>query len=169
MLRRALGADSPWLGLLLMFCFLGLAKVAEPLFMLRLPATLRAVRRWESDGAIYRALAVPAFGRLLRRTPLRHLNPAVYLAAGQPDLARVCRLAESAEAAHLWAAALLLPYIGFAWLSGQVREAAIFLLVQLLFNVYPILHLRTARARLDRLLRRRATYVPPPTADDGGG
>jgi hypothetical protein len=155
MLQRVIGSASPWLGLLMMFYFLALAKVAEPLFRLRLPAAMRAVRPWERRGAVYRRLAVSNFGRLLRKTPLRYLNPAVYLTRGQPDLLRVYRQAESAEASHFWAATLFTPYIGYVWLSGQTREAVIFLLIQLLFNVYPILHLRIVRGRLDRPLQRR--------------
>jgi hypothetical protein len=154
MLRRALGTASPWLGLLLMFYFLGFAKVAEPLFVLRLPGALRRIRPWERVGTLYRVLGVPIFGGLLRQTPLRYLNTALYLTKGPRDLPRIYRLAESAEAAHLWAAVLFTPYIGYVWLSGRAREAAILLLVQLFFNVYPILHLRIVRARLDRPLQR---------------
>lgn len=161
MLRRALGADSPWLGLMLMFCFLGLAKVAEPLFMLRLPGVLRAVRPWEKEGVVYRSLGVSIFGELLRRTPLRRLNPAVYLARRQSDLVTVHRLTESAEAAHFWAAVLFTPYIGFVWLSGHANETVIFLLVQLSFNIYPILHLRVVRWRLDRSLQHRRARRHP--------
>ena len=146
-----------------MFCFLGLAKVAEPLFTLRLPGVLRAIRPWEKEGVVYRGLGISIFGGLLRRTPLRHLNSAVYLAKQRSDLVTVYRLTESAEAAHFWAAVLFTPYIGFVWLSGHVKEAVILLLVQLLFNVYPILHLRVVRLRLDRFLRsRRARRVAPP-------
>jgi hypothetical protein len=154
MLERVIGASSPWLGLLLMFYFLGLAKVAEPLYKLRLPGFLRALRPWERDGAVYRRLGVMAFGKLLRETPLRILNRAVYLTHGPRDLTRVFRLTESAEAAHFWAAVLFTPYIGYVWSRGHARVAAVFLLVQLSFNVYPILHLRIVRGRLDRFSRR---------------
>jgi hypothetical protein len=155
MLQRALGDRSPWLGFVGMFYFLGLAKMAEPLFLLRMPAALRAVRPWEHDG-IYRWLLVPEFGRLLRRMPLRLLNPAVYVAQGTPDLAKCYRQVEAAEAAHFWAALLFTPYIGYVWLRGYFREAMIFLLVQIFFNIYPVLHLRIVRGRLDRLLRNQA-------------
>jgi hypothetical protein len=155
LLQRVLGASSPWLGLLGMFYLLGLSKVAEPLFLLRMPRALRAIRRSETDGALYRRLLVPHFGKLLRDTPLRYLNLAVYLTRKQPDPARLYRLAEAAEAAHFWAAALFTPYIGYVWWAGHRWEAALFLLLQLLFNVYPILHLRLVRGRLNRLLQRR--------------
>jgi len=62
MLQSAIGTASPWLGLLLMFYFMGLAKVAEPLFMLRIPKALKAVRAWETSGPAYGRLAVHRFG-----------------------------------------------------------------------------------------------------------
>lgn len=155
LLQRVLGASSPWLGLLAMFYVLGLSKVAEPLFLLRMPSVLRAIRRAETHGTVYRRLLVPSFGKLLRGTPLRYLNTAVYLAPRRPDLIRLSRQAEAAEAAHFWAALFFTPYIGYVWLAGQRWEAALFLLLQILVNVYPILHLRLVRGRLDRLLQRR--------------
>ena len=161
MLRRVLGVATPWLALLAMFYFLALSKVAEPLFVLRLPASLRPLRPWERRAHAYRRLAVPAFGSLLRRTPLRFLNTAVYLDTQAPQ--RVCRLVEAAEAAHFWATALLLPFTVFSWLDGK-RLAAVGLLFSLVVvNVYPVLHLRLARARLDRVMRRRpSTHTAPP-------
>lgn len=164
LLQRVLGASSPWLGLLVMFYLLGLSKVAEPLFLLRMPRVLRAVRRSETDGTIYRRLLVPSYGKLLRGTPLRYLNTAVYLAPRRPDLTRLSRQAEAAEAAHFWAALIFTPYIGYVWLAGQRWEAALFLLLQILVNIYPILHLRVVRGRLDRLRQRRPLQhgtIPP--------
>lgn len=155
MLERVLGASSPWLGLLAMFYLLGLSKVAEPLFLLRMPRVLRAIRRSETHGTLYRRLLVPGFGKLLRSTPLRYLNLAVYLTPERPDLPKLSRQAEAAEAAHFWTALLFTPYIGYVWSTGHRQEAALFLVLQTLFNVYPILHLRLVRGRLDRLLQRR--------------
>ncbi|MEO8103092.1 MAG: hypothetical protein ABI790_11215 [Betaproteobacteria bacterium] len=155
MLQRVIGGSSPWLGLLAMFYFLGLTKVAEPLFLLRMPAVLRRIRSWEMKGTLNRRLLVPSFGNFLRESPLRYLNAAVYLSQAQSDVLRVYRQAEAAEAAHFWAASLFTPYIGYVWLSGQPREAMIFLVIQVFFNFYPILHLRLVRGRIDRLIRRR--------------
>lgn len=152
MLARVIGLTSPWLALLLMFYFLGLARVAEPLFMLRMPATLRNVRPWEQSGSNYRQLAVQQFGKLHRGTPLRYLNGNVYLTSAAQDVRSLHRRTASAEATHFWASVLFTPYIGYLFLAGQASVAALFLVVQLLFNVYPILHLRSVRARLDELL-----------------
>jgi 1,4-dihydroxy-2-naphthoate octaprenyltransferase len=154
LLRRVIGITSPWLVLLLMFYFLGLAKVAEPLFKLRMPRGLRPLRPWELEGAVYRRCRVLEFGRMLRRTPLRYLNAAVYIDGQRRDSLQVRLRTESAEATHFWAAVLLLPYIALAGLSGRWKVVAWFSLAQLLVNVYPILHLRYVRGRLDRALRR---------------
>jgi glycosyl-4,4'-diaponeurosporenoate acyltransferase len=155
MLQNAIGPASPWLGLLFMFYFMGLARIAQPLFMLRMPRTLRAVRAWEMSGPTYGRLAVYGFGKVLRNTPLRHLNSSVYLASRQRDLGALYRHVESAEAIHFWALVLFTPYIAFIWLQRQRVVATLFVLIQLLFNVYPILHLRTLRGRLDELFARR--------------
>jgi hypothetical protein len=66
---------SPWFVLMAMLCFLGFVAFARPLFLLRLPRWLRKVHLWETRGKLYRVLGVQAFGGLLRRTPLRLLNP----------------------------------------------------------------------------------------------
>lgn len=153
LLRRVIG-DSPWLALLLMFYFLAVAKVAEPLIVLRMPKSLQRLRRWELEGEALRRLRVPSFGRLLRQTPLRYFNARVYLDRGRQDSLRVRAQAESAEASHFWAAVLFTPCIALAAATGAWGVAAWFTLAQLLVNVYPILHLRHVRGRLDRLIRR---------------
>jgi hypothetical protein len=155
LLQRVVGASSPWLGLLAMFNFLGLIKVAEPLFLLKMPASLRAIRAWETEGTLYRRLRVPVFGSLLRETPLRLLNTAVYLTHARNKVGEVYQRAEAAEAAHFWAAVLFTPYIAFVGLTGHLRIAGIFLVIQVLFNIYPILHLRIVRARLLRTQGKR--------------
>lgn len=144
---------SPWVGLMLMFDFLGLVFVARPLFVLRMPRFLRDVRAWESKGAIYKALRVPAFGVLLRRTPLRYLNPMVYLSR-HPDPSFVLAQLESAEAAHLWASVVITPHIVFAFVQGWWSAVAWLMVFQIGFNLYPILHLRWARNRLSRIYER---------------
>lgn len=146
---------SPWFVLIAMVCFLGLAFVAQPVVMLSMPGPLRGIRRWEAEGRWYRALRVPEYGRLLRRTPLRLFNRDVYLSDGRQDTGRVLEELEAAEASHFWGAMLVLPYM--AYLAGQGAWAALlgFSLAQMFINVYPIMHLRLARHRLDRLAARR--------------
>jgi hypothetical protein len=154
LLSRVIGITSPWLALLLMFYFLGIAKVAEPLFMLRMPRVLYPLRRWEQEGDVLRRLRVFGFGRLLRRTPLRHLNSGVYLDQQRRDPLKVRLQAESAEATHFWAAVLVTPYVALAAVTGKWSIVTWFSLAQVVVNVYPILHLRHIRGRLDRTIRR---------------
>jgi hypothetical protein len=153
LLSRVIGITSPWLVLLLMFYFLAIAKVAEPLFRLKVPGVLRPLRPWERRRDVYRRLGVLSFGRLLRLSPLSALNSAVYLDRGDKDPARVRLWIESSEASHFWAAVLFTPYVVFAALRGMWSVVAWFSLAQLLLNVYPILHLRYVRGRLDRAFR----------------
>ena len=155
MLAQVIGFTSPWLALLVMFDFMGLAKIAEPIFMFRLPGTLSKIQAWEQAGNIYRRLGVHRFGEFLRNSPHRYLNAGTYLSPGAPDLRGLHRRAASAEATHFYAAVLFTPYIGYLGLSGQSSMGAFFLVVQVLFNVYPILNLRVLRSRLEEVLRRR--------------
>jgi hypothetical protein len=158
MLAEVIGIASPWLALLLMFYFTGLAKIAEPLFVLRMPTSLGKVRRWEHAGVFYRKLGVFMFGRLLRNTPLRFLNTSVYLSSEAKDLRNLYRQGASAEAIHFWAALLFMPYIGYLLVSGRAYLATCFMAVQVIFNLYPILHLRMLRGRLDSILQRQLTH-----------
>jgi hypothetical protein len=154
--RRAVpgGSTSAWFVFVAMICFLGLAFVARPVVPLRVPGPLRTVRSWETEGRIYRALGVPAFGTLLRQTPLRLLNTQVYLTDCGRDGAALTALLEAAEASHLWAGILVVPYLAYACIQGAWETVFWFSVAQVLVNAYPIAHLRLARHRVDRLVRR---------------
>lgn len=154
LLASVVGGTSPWLALLVMFYFLAVAKLAEPLVVLRMPRALERLRPWELDGGFLRRIGVLGFGRVLRGTPLRHLNARVYFGEAGAEPRRVRAQAASAEASHFWAAVLLTPYIAVVAAAGRWRVAAWLCLAQALVNVYPILHLRHVRGRLDRALAR---------------
>jgi hypothetical protein len=155
LLRRAVGFTSPWFALTTMFCFLGWVAFARPLFLLRLPRWLRTVRAWEMRSRLYRVLGVSAFGELLRRTPLRYLQPLVYLKRYPGDPARVQIQIEGAEAAHFWAAALVIPYMVFACVQNRWGVVFWFMVVQIVGNVYQIFHLRWVRGRLTRVIDKK--------------
>jgi hypothetical protein len=144
--------DSPWFVGAAMICFLGLAFVAQPLVMIRMPRLLRTIRAWEARGAAYRALGVPAYGRLLRRTPLRLFNRDVYLHDGLRNTRTVAAELEAAEASHVWAALLVAPYMVYIALMERWGALLGLSLAQALVNVYPVMHLRLSRHRLDRLV-----------------
>jgi hypothetical protein len=142
---------SPWFVVAAMICVLGLAFVARPILPLRLPRALAAVRTWEC--ASYRRLGAAAFGNLLRDTRLRHLNTFVYRRAADNDFARLEAELEAAESAHLLSTALVVPFmLRLAvrrewWSLLGVAAAAV------LVNIYPVMHLRLARRRVQRLSR----------------
>jgi len=151
LLRRVgrIDVSSPCFTLLMMFYFLGVIGAARPLFLLRLPSWLRRLRPWEKRGRLYQRWGVPVFGLLLRRTPLRYLQPLVYLQKPSKDYAALFAQIEGAEAAHLCAAVLLVPYTVYACIQGRWGVLLCFLVLQIIGNLYPIWHLRWVRCRLE--------------------
>jgi hypothetical protein len=154
MFGRVVGFASPWMALPLTSCVLGLARVAEPAFRFKVPGPIHTLRPWELRGSGYRGLGVTRFGAVLRNTPLRRLNPAVYVSARHSELRDVIRQVESAEASHFWAGVLLVPYLVLCvWQRQWLILTALFV-IELLLNVYPIMHLRSVRGRLARVAQR---------------
>lgn len=94
------------------------------------------------------------------------MNSSVYLVSGQRDLRSLYKYAASSEAIHFWVALLFTPYIAFVWVQGQYGVSALFLLIQVLFNVYPMLHLRLLRGRLDALFAKRIARRGGTVAND---
>ena len=149
-------ATSPWFVVAAMICFLGLMSVAKGVVRIRMPRALRGIRDWEARGRAYRALGVAAFGALLRRTPLRLLNRDVYLARRTRHSGELSAQLEAAEASHFWAAFLVVPYMVRLVLAGTWGALFWVTVAQVLANLYPIMHLRMARHRLERLSARAA-------------
>jgi hypothetical protein len=85
-LGRVVGMASPWFALIASFCVLGVFDVTRPFATIRVPRAIRSLRPWETRKEAYQAIGVPAFGVVLRRTPLRLLNRRVYLRAASHDL-----------------------------------------------------------------------------------
>jgi hypothetical protein len=153
MMQQLVGLSSPWMVVMAFFCFLGLAKVADPIYALKVPHGLHALRPWEVRGDVYRRLGVPGFGALLRNTPLRILNTTVYVSHGRRDLQLIRRQVESAEASHFWAAILVVPYLASCVWMRKWSVLAGLIALQVVMSAYPIMHLRSVRARLDRSRR----------------
>jgi hypothetical protein len=167
--RGFVGVTSPWFALLVMLCFLGVAAFSRRLFFLRLPRPLRKLGSWELTAESYRLLGVPTFGKLLRRTPLRYLNPVVYLTHHRGDYSTVGADLEAAEAAHFWAALLVAPYMVYASIQHRWSVLGWFVVIQVLGNLYPILHLRSVRGRLQRYLDRGKSRHARQSFTDGPG
>ena len=155
LVRRAVSfsLESPWFVVTAMVCVLGLAFLARPLVPFRMPRGARRVRGWEAR-VLYRRLGVPAFGSLLRNTPLRFLNTDVYLAAGARSPRELAVRLEEAEASHFWAALLVAPYMIRLLLQGACAALFWIAVAQVLLNLYPIMHLRLTRYRLERVASR---------------
>ncbi len=153
-LGQAVGLESPWFGVVASFSLLGLMDLTMPMIRFRLPSSLRALRAWEIRGDAYRRLGVQAFGMFLRRTPARLLNRRVYLELQGRDLALVHAYIEDAEAAHFWGCLATVPYLAFTWFRGWSSAVVAVALFDVFVNIYPILHLRSVRGRIERALRR---------------
>jgi hypothetical protein len=156
---RTVGVDSLWFGLVTSFSVLGLMDLAIPFIRIRLPVSLRSVRPWEQRAGAYRTLGVQAFGAFIRGTPVRWLNRKVYLGAHPKNFELVQIQLENAEAAHFWGGIATMPYLAFAGLRGWWVNLAAVLLFNLVVNVYPILHLRMVRGRLERALTKEPAAV----------
>jgi hypothetical protein len=166
---RSVGVDSPWFGLVTSFSVLGLMDLAMPIIRICLPTSLRRVRPWEQRAGAYRTLGVPAFGAFIRGTPVRWLNRKVYLGAHPKNFELVRIQLENAEAAHFWGGIATLPYLALAWIRGWWGNVAAVVLFNLVVNVYPILHLRSVRVRLERASRRVRSSFLPRRSDDSPG
>jgi hypothetical protein len=148
---HAAGPDSPWFAITAGFTLLGLLDLTR--YFVRLRPPLGKVRGWEQRSAWYRVLGVRAFGRLLRRPPLRFLNHHVYRVASYDSKSLLQEL-EGAEAAHTIALLLVSVYQALAAVEGWWWAAAGLTILNLAGNLYPVLHLRLSRARVTALLPR---------------
>lgn len=126
----------------------------------RLPESYLRLRTWERDGTVYRRLGVPAFGELVRRTPLRTLSPDIYLRGRPGRLETVAAFSRTAEVVHVWIFLLALPLVLYAVARAWWDAACWLLVINGLLNLYPTLHQRLIRSRIERVLagRRKARY-----------
>ena len=150
------GLASPYFALYASICLLGFFDLLRPLIRIRLPGPIRKVHAWETRSGPYRIIGVPAFGALLRKTPLRLLNKRVYLKETCTDLSNIRLQLEDAEAAHFWAGVATVPYLALAWNRGWWDSFLAIAIFNVVANLYPILHLRSVRARLERAAHRRS-------------
>jgi hypothetical protein len=146
----AVGYMSAWFGLMASFCLLGVFSLLHPFIPLRVPARWR--QSTPGELRFFRSIGVDAFGRWLRRSPARMLNKDVYLTATR-KAATVHANLEYAEAAHVWATFLTVPYLVVAFAGHRWAGFAALVIFDGVINIYPVLHLRVARSRVDSILR----------------
>jgi hypothetical protein len=121
------------------------------------PAGLLSIRAGETKLLRKRWTGVPFFGAILRRTPLRHLGGPVYLDTCSHNVQRVIEGMHDAEAVHIYSAGLCIAFELFWAARGSGLSAGLSLGVNLILNIYPVLHLRLACGRLERL-RKASTH-----------
>ncbi len=128
--------------------------VLQTVWRLRLPASVFKVRPKEIALRRSRWTGVRPFGMLLRRTPLRHLGGAVYLSNCGGEARCVLRGLEAAEEVHVWSLVFCSPWV-IAWcLKGWWWAVGSSLALHVVLNLYPILHIRLTRSRLEGWLNK---------------
>ena len=152
MFGNHVGANSALFAATATLVTLGWTAFVNDVVAMRLPASVRPIRSWELSW--HRALGVRAFGRFLRNSPLRHLNPTVYLRAADAEPRSVQERLEVAETVHFWATLFTVPYLVHGCIQGWWPAVGASLVVHAGVNVYPICHLRLARGRLAGYLGR---------------
>jgi hypothetical protein len=146
----ALGSKSPLLAITVTLLVAAWTGMLQTILPLPLPARILKLRRREVSLLRAQWSGVRLFGRILRGTPLRRLGGTVYLAEHGADPVLVVSAIRDAEAIHAWSMLFSIPWLAW-WIHQALWLAAgSSLAVHLALNVYPILHLRLARARIEK-------------------
>jgi len=112
-----------------------------------------SLARWEQEGEIYDRVGVQAFRRVLLNSPLGWINPNIHLSAGRSDSDRLLRELNGAEGVHWVLAAVSAALATWYFVDDRAAYGYSMLLVNIPFNVYPIILQRRNRGRVLRLLR----------------
>ena len=150
------GTGSPVFAGIVIFVIMGWTGFAHPMMNFGVPRASRFVSARELGMTSSNWSGVPAFGALLKGTPLKRLSPAVYLRRFPRDPVGVARHLEAAEAVHLWAIVFSVPYLAYLGVNGFRGAVGVSLGCHVIGNFYPILHLRQARGRLAGYLGKKA-------------
>jgi hypothetical protein len=123
----------------------------------RLPAKYYQARSFEGDGRIYERLGVRVFKMAVRRGPLAILSPTLRLPQERtvPALRALEGEMEIAEAAHLLVFFLVTVGAAAALVKGWLDAAGWLMLLNVLFNGYPVLLQRYNRILLRDLIGRQ--------------
>jgi len=118
-----------------------------------LPDTWLRLRRWEADGSIYRRLGIDGYRKVLLASPS---GPNVFLKfqgrrSQIPDLEQFTK---NAEMGHLTLLVVSIVVTAIAWRTGYWRTALFLTMVNVPWNVYPVMLQRYTRSRLRRIRRR---------------
>ena len=132
----------------------GWVSVLHSVLPLPLPQSMLRVGMGEFALLRARWSGVRTFGALLRHTPLRRLGGQVFLAGVNRDPMVVLRGLHNAEVVHIWALLLCCPWFVLWVFRGQWACVASGLAVNVLINIYPVLHLRYVTWRIEHYAAR---------------
>jgi len=152
---RGVGLNSPLTAFCAVCVALGIVVLNSSAIHWSLPKALKPIRAWESSGAAYVLLGVSICGALLRRPPFRYFNTSVYAGEHCANLGKTYASILKAETAHFWALTFTAPLICYEITCQYWHGLVWLILFNALFNIYPGLHLRKVRARLEPLMMRR--------------
>ena len=148
------GINSPLTAFCAVCVALGIVVVNSSTIRWSLPKALYPIRIWEASGAAYMIFGVSICGALLRRRPFRYLNTSVYIGEHRANLTKTHANILKAETAHFWALTFTAPLLCYEIACQCWHGLGWLILFNMFFNVYPGLHLRQVRARLEPLMVR---------------
>jgi len=141
------------------FLIIALAGMLPP----ALPASWLQLRRWERDGSVYRRLGIDGYRKALLASPS---GPNVFLKfrGRRSEIPGLEQFTKNAEMGHLTLLVISTVVTAVAWRSGYWRTAIFLAIMNVPWNVYPVLLQRYTRSRLMRILGRVPTASTAPVA-----
>ena len=115
------------------------------------PDSYYALSRFESDGAVYSALGIRLFQKVVRLAPLALFSPGLRFNSRRDLLNRLEMEMRRVEAAHALAFWLVTISALLFWWRGLAPAAAWMMVFNLPLNVYPVMLQRYNRGRWVRL------------------
>lgn len=172
-LYGTIGGASPLFAFIVTLMPMGLLRYVHPVCPFGTPKFFHRLRTCEHRPAHAKRVGLLAFGWFLRRSPLRLLNSMVYLRRCPDSPDAVLKNVSEAEASHFWAFFAAIPYLAFALRRGWWTGFTVGCAVQIIGNIYPYLHLRYTRSRLQIFITRSAERsnrpMLPPERNEGIG
>jgi hypothetical protein len=128
-----------------------------------LPDTWLHLRSWESDGSVYRRLGIERYRQALLASPFGP-NRFLTFQGRRSQLAELEQFTKNAEMGHLTLLVVSTVVTAMAVGTGYWRTAVFLAIVNVPWNVYPVLLQRYTRSRLTRIRRRLSNQSPTPLA-----
>lgn len=128
-----------------------------------LPDAWLRIRRWEADGRVYQRLGIDAYRKALLASPSGP-NAFLKFQGRRAQLPGLERFTRHAEMGHLTLLVVSSVVIAIAVWTGYWRTAIFLAIVNVPWNVYPVLLQRYTRSRLARINRRRLGHSTTPVA-----